>query len=76
MATGTSILVAQTTVAPSPDPHHVEWQSFQVGGMLLADPTRPDSLGRPPVVRLPEGAVLSVPVWVRGEDPEKRRTGA
>jgi hypothetical protein len=61
------------TVSPEPNPTHVEWNQYPVGGMWLARP-EPDSLGRHATVTIPEGSVLLVPHLVEGEDPDSIRT--
>ncbi len=58
-------------VSKVPPPTHVEWDGpFPVGGFLLMNPSVSDSLGRHPVLQLPDGSVLMVPRLVEGEDPD------
>lgn len=66
---------SQVTVAPDPPPRHVEYRQFDVGGYLMMNPTVQDSLGRHPVVVLPRGTILMVPVWVGGSSADSLRSG-
>jgi hypothetical protein len=43
----------------------IEWATFEVGGMVLADPAMEDSLGHIPMIVLPEGAMLGIPYEVK-----------
>jgi hypothetical protein len=45
----------------NPDVRFV-WQAHDVSGFILINPNLADSLGRHPVVRLPAGATLQIPV--------------
>lgn len=60
------------TVIPQPNPTHVEWDHYPVGGLWLAKPEA-DSLGHHSLIVIPEGSVLSVPRIVEGPDPDSLR---
>jgi len=58
-----------TTVAPDPQPTHIEWHQYPVGGYWLGNPF-PDSTGNHPYIVIPRGAILAVPYIVNGADPD------
>jgi hypothetical protein len=60
-------------VAPMPDPYHIEWTQFPVGGFHLLSPVV-DSTGAHLQFILPEGALLLIPHEVEGSDPDTLRT--
>lgn len=57
-------------VVPNPPPSHVEWREYEVGGMILVNPSNRDSSG---VLTLPRGSLLQVPQVVAGEAPDSLR---
>lgn len=67
----TALYPMDVTIVPHPSPlRHVEYREYPVGRFLLMNTTLADTLGRHPVVQLPEGSILLVPYWVGGVDPD------
>jgi hypothetical protein len=54
---------------PAPVDHHVEWQPYPAGGLLLVNPMRNDSLA---VLLIPPGSLLMIPHAVTDSLPDQR----